>query len=256
MIKTILALLGQFALAYNVSMALHELGHAVGLVLSGGQVAHITLNPFCWCWTWYATNPRPIVTAWSGVVVGVLFALLPCIALATFGRRTPRLFVLLGIVALAANGIYLLDGVLSNVGDGADIVDLGAPRLLPITVGAILVLAAALWFILVQPKIGIPSSASFPRRTALLCGGIGTYLVLMMLYVAVYHSQELSCFACFAGAGVALLIAMSVAATLADKYLSGRWEGSSVEAVSWPYAIGYFSAGTVIVIAEIAVFGR
>ncbi len=236
-------------------MALHELGHAAGLVATGGQLASISLNPFCWCWARYASNPQPMITAWSGVVGGVLFSLLPYIVFRIVRLPMPRLAIVLAIVAMARDGVYLLGGTLANVGDGAAIVRLGAPRFLPIGFAVLLLAIATMWFVLAQDRIGIPHSASLAKRTTIVLGGIGSYLVIGFAYVAAFHRHELVTFAVFSGAGILLLVVLSIAATFAPRYAPRLFPESSIPEISWPFAIGHLVIGTIVVCLEIAVFG-
>ncbi|MBT3291550.1 MAG: hypothetical protein HN904_08405 [Victivallales bacterium] len=255
-VRAMIAFLGQYAIAYNATMALHEIGHAVGVTLSGGKVSHISLNPFSWCWTGYSANPQPMVAGWSGVVAGVLFALAPCVCMALFGRKPPRVLLLLGIIGLAANGSYLLGGALARVGDGEYLMRLGVPRLLLVVVGVLLMFAAAAWFLLMQPRFGIPHSASFAQRCGLLLGGIGSYLLLTVVYVVVFKRRDLPPIACFAGIGAVLIICASILATLLGTFLAEHGADGVADVPSWSYASAYAAVGLVVVLAELAAFGR
>jgi len=253
--KASLSLLAQFTITYNVCMALHEVGHAVGNTISGGRVSFISLNPFCWCWTGFASNPHPLISMWSGVGIGAVFGVLPALGFVAFRRGVPSLLHLLGIVSLAINGIYLLGSTLAGVGDGAALVRLGMPKVPLVVAGLLLMLGAAYWFIIVMPRFGMAYSASFTLRCGVLMGGVGSYLVLMMLYVAVYHRGEFATFVVFAVVGIAMLIALGAAPTLARHALVSRYGNASVSSVRWAHVLGYTVVGILIVSAELALFG-
>ena len=253
--KASLSLFGQFTITYNVCAALHELGHALGNALSGGRTSFISLNPFCWSRIGFASNPRPLISMWSGVGFGLLFGLLPALGFVAFRRRVPSLLHLLGIVSLATNGIYLFGSTLAGVGDGAVLMRLGMPKAPLLIGGLLLVLGAAYWFILVMPRFGMAHSSSFASRFGILLGGVGSYLVIMMLYVAVYHRSEFVAFVVFAGMGVAMLIALGGAPTLARRALVSRYGDASVSSPRWAHVLGYMVAGVLIVSVELAVFG-
>ena len=74
-VKRALLLLGSYAIAYNTSTFLHELGHAVAAWLSGGQVFGITLHPFSWSYS-YAVSLNPVFLTAGGVLFSSLAGVL------------------------------------------------------------------------------------------------------------------------------------------------------------------------------------
>ncbi len=65
-VKRGLLLLGSFAIAYNASEFLHELGHALAAWMTGGQVFGIVVHPFNWSFC-YAVSPYPLFLTAAGV---------------------------------------------------------------------------------------------------------------------------------------------------------------------------------------------
>src|SRR5215218_8491585 len=97
--------------------AVHETGHVAGAWLTGGRVARVVLHPLTISRTDLAENPRPLIVAWAGPVVGVLLPLiLWWIAAASW---LPMAFLLRFFAAfcLVANGLYIGLGSLGHVGD-------------------------------------------------------------------------------------------------------------------------------------------
>ncbi|WP_145246566.1 hypothetical protein [Aeoliella mucimassa] len=79
----------------------HEVGHLVGGYLSGGTLRQAELRPWHLPHSRFSPDPRPLITLWSGPVLGVLVP----IALAAIIRRRWGWFV--ANFCLLANGVYL-----------------------------------------------------------------------------------------------------------------------------------------------------
>jgi hypothetical protein len=56
-------------------MAVHELGHVIGAVISGGVVERVVLHPLTISRTDVSPNPHPGIVVWLGPVIGCLFPL-------------------------------------------------------------------------------------------------------------------------------------------------------------------------------------
>jgi hypothetical protein len=56
--------------------AVHELGHVIGAVATGGRVTHVSLHPLSFSRTDVEPNPRPMVVVWAGPLLGVLLPVL------------------------------------------------------------------------------------------------------------------------------------------------------------------------------------
>ena len=79
-------------LAWLAMMAVHEAGHVLGALLTGGSVKVVVLHPLGISCTVLSHNPHPLLVTWAGPVLGVL------IPLAAFGVAA----------ALRMPGAYLL----------------------------------------------------------------------------------------------------------------------------------------------------
>lgn len=106
--------------------AVHELGHVLGAHLTGGRLARVVLHPLTISRTDLAENPRPLIVAWAGPVVGAALPLLLWLAAAAArapGSYVPRFFA--GF-CLLGNGLYLGFGSFGSVGDCGDLLRHGA----------------------------------------------------------------------------------------------------------------------------------
>jgi hypothetical protein len=108
-------------------MAVHEFGHVLGAWYSGGTVAKVVLHPLTISRTDLAHNPHPLLVAWAGPVLGVIFPL------AAFGAaaavRLPGAYLLRFFAGfcLIANGGYIGGGSFDRLGDARDLLRHGAP---------------------------------------------------------------------------------------------------------------------------------
>jgi hypothetical protein len=116
-------------------MAVHELGHVLGALATGGNVVQVTLPLFGFSRTDVDPNPYRRVEVWSGPVLG---ASLPLIVWALL--RQTRFGPILQAFAswcLVANGAYVGVGWIERSGDAGELVRLGTPRWLMIAFGVV-----------------------------------------------------------------------------------------------------------------------
>ena len=85
------------------------------------------LHPLTISRTDLAENPRPLVVAWSGPLLGIAVPLL--LWLLSARLRLPAAFVLRFFAGfcLIANGAYLAAGAWAGIGDAGDLLRHGAP---------------------------------------------------------------------------------------------------------------------------------
>jgi hypothetical protein len=110
--------------------AIHELGHVLGAVGTGGQITRVVLHPMTISRTDFSVNPHPLAVAWAGPIAGVLLPL-SFLGIAT-GLRIPGAFVFRFFAGfcLIANGAYLAAGSINRVGDAGELLRHGSPLIL------------------------------------------------------------------------------------------------------------------------------
>ena len=109
------------AFSWLAMMGVHELGHVVGALLSGGTVSRVALHPLAFSHTDMAANPHPLLTAWSGPVLGAVVPVSLWVIAA--GLRVPGgyLFRFFAGFCLVANGVYIGAGAFGGYGDAGDL---------------------------------------------------------------------------------------------------------------------------------------
>jgi hypothetical protein len=121
-----------FILAAVVSwygmMAVHEAGHCLGAVLSGGRVQRVSFPIRGFSQTHYESNPHPLFTVWTGPIGGIAIPLALLGALPFASQLVRHLILFFTGFCLIANGVYLGYGALLGVGDCFDLLLLGASR--------------------------------------------------------------------------------------------------------------------------------
>jgi hypothetical protein len=88
-------------LAWWVMTLTHELGHVVGGLVGGGRLQTLELRPWKLPLSIFQPDPHPLLTLWSGPILGVAVPYL----VAALVRRPLAWFV--ADFCLLANGVYL-----------------------------------------------------------------------------------------------------------------------------------------------------
>jgi hypothetical protein len=162
------------ALSWFAMMAVHELGHVVGAIITGGSIKGVVLNPLAISRTDVSPNPHPSIVVWLGPVVGSILPLAVFAAVPqhlSVSRSVPRFFAGL---CLIANGAYISIGSFYRVGDCGEMLQTGTPLWAMLTFGAITIpLGLYLWHGLGSLKhfINDPSVVS-PRMVYVVFGAL------------------------------------------------------------------------------------
>lgn len=106
------------AFSWLAMQVVHEAGHVVVALLTGGEVTKVALHPLIVSRTDVADNPHPLAVVWGGPLLGSVIPLL-VFGLAT-ALRSPGvyLFRFFAGFCLVANGVYI--GLGPFLADGAD----------------------------------------------------------------------------------------------------------------------------------------
>jgi hypothetical protein len=106
----------------------HELGHVIGAVLSGGKVTQVVLLPWTFSRTDVGPNPHPLAVAWAGPVLGALLPLCALLVARALRAPGPYLFRFFAGFCLIANGEYIGVGSFQGLADAGDMLRYGSPQ--------------------------------------------------------------------------------------------------------------------------------
>lgn len=138
--------------AWLAMAALHEVGHVLHALLSGGRVERVHFPLADFSRTDLAVNPHPLFVAWGGPAWGCLIPLALLAVAHAAGRRGVSPARLFAGFCLIANGAYIGLGPLMTASDGHDLLRHGAPAATLILFG---ILAATgglyLWHLASRP---------------------------------------------------------------------------------------------------------
>jgi hypothetical protein len=114
-------------LCWLAMMAVHELGHVMGAIATGGKVERVVLHPLTISRTDVAPNPRPLAVAWAGPVFGVVAPLVLLIFFRAVKLPLAYFVQFFAGFCLIANGAYIGLGSLARIGDAGDMLRHGSP---------------------------------------------------------------------------------------------------------------------------------
>lgn len=134
------------ALCWFAMMAVHEFGHVVGAIATGGVVERVVLHPLTISRTDVSPNPNPSVVVWLGPILG-------CIIPGVLWWFIPRHYASARNIGaffagfcLVANGAYIFAGSFDRVGDSGVMLKHGSPFWTLILFGGLTIpLGFSLW---------------------------------------------------------------------------------------------------------------
>jgi hypothetical protein len=125
-------------------MLVHEAGHVLHALVSGGRVERVVMPLAGFSRTDVRPNPHPHFVAWGGAIWGCVVPLLLLSAWRVLRLRWRALVQFFAGFCLIANGAYLASGMLLDGGDAADLRRFGTPASVLIAFGALAVPAGLL----------------------------------------------------------------------------------------------------------------
>jgi len=108
--------------------AVHESGHVLGAVMSGGAVSKVVLYPFAFSRTDLSRNPHPLLVVWAGPLAGTSLPLLAFLVARCLRWPNVYLFRFFAGFCLIANGVYIAFGPSEGGADTAVMLSHGTPR--------------------------------------------------------------------------------------------------------------------------------
>jgi len=127
-------------------MAVHELGHVLGALATGGRVTQVVLHPLSISRTDVLPNPNPGIVVWFGPALGCL---LPLAIIQLVPKRHSVVRNITKFFAgfcLIANGLYIAIGSFGSIGDCQQMYRSGTPHWVMLAFGSVTIpLGLFLW---------------------------------------------------------------------------------------------------------------
>jgi len=249
----ILLLFGAFAIDFNLAVAFHELGHTTAVLIDGGQIQEFVLNPFSWSWNLGRNVQDILFTAWGGVTIGLGYTVIPLFFIRLVKNNGMKLVIkLLAGLGFLINGIYLIFGVIYNVGDGAELASLGVNPNLLSAMGSVYVLFALIIWSEAQRNLGIDPQESLSRRLWVMIAGVAPYMAMIVLYNYLFNSGQLILWSGYAVTGVALACLFALCGHLWAKHV---YSGAHHVEVSGLNGFIMSLIGILVILMEFLIFG-
>lgn len=125
-----------FLSAWLLMQGVHELGHVLAGILTGGEIRAVVLHPLEISRTDLGTNPSPLIVCWAGPLFGAI-APIGVWLLASWKQAACAFWLKFQAgFCLIANGAYLAVGANEGIGDAGDLQRYGSPAWLLFLFGA------------------------------------------------------------------------------------------------------------------------
>lgn len=125
--KQLLLLASLLPLCWLLMQVVHEAGHIIATVATGGKVTKVVLHPLAISRTDVSPNPVPLVVVWAGPLLGTAIPLgLFFLARQTKWQAAFLLRFFAGFCAIA-NGLYIGVGSFQGIGDAGEMLQFGSP---------------------------------------------------------------------------------------------------------------------------------
>lgn len=159
--------------------AVHELGHVLAVLTSGGEVQQVVLYPLTFSRTDLAKNPYPLLTAAGGPVFGVFFPLVLYGIIKLAKLPGDYLFRFFAGFCLVVNGAYIAFGSGTGYVDSAELLRHGATRWMLVIFGLITIPAGIYLWHGLGPHFGLGKSKGQVDHTAAIACTVLLILVVL-----------------------------------------------------------------------------
>lgn len=169
-VHQVLLLVTWLVVCWLLMQAVHESGHVIGAVLTGGQVQRVVLHPLAISRTDVSPNPQAGVVVWLGPLLGCLLPLAVALMVPSRFRTGHTLLHFFAGFCLIANGAYIGIGSFHQIGDSGEMLRTGTPQWAMLLFSTVTILAGlALWHRLgsFQSFLATPELVSRPLAYAM-----------------------------------------------------------------------------------------
>lgn len=126
-ISAIIALLAMACWIWLATLLIHELGHVVAAISTGGKLVSVELRAGWLPHTLVQPNPHPSLVLWSGFAVGMIVPQLVAIAWSSDHAFTKLALKVWAGFCVLFSGVYLAVGGMERLTDTSKLVEQGWP---------------------------------------------------------------------------------------------------------------------------------
>lgn len=251
-LQQMLIVLGIFVFSYNLGNLIHESGHALNAVLTGGSLNKITMSPLSWCYTWTSGGNR-IFVIWGGFLWQTIIPIV--LLFLCFKSRIALYALFLALVSFAESGIYMIAGAAAGIGDGGSLVKLGTPPFILITVGGILLLCCLPLSLPIGVLLGIGQKQTSFISTMMVLMPIQMYLLAMLIYNLMKNPSEKMLWFGFTIGGIFAMAVLTLIIYFFTESINNKSFQYRTTPVSWPNVFTSIASAIIILLCE-AIFFR
>lgn len=176
----VLLIVSMLWISWLTMMLVHESGHVIGAVCTGGRVRRVVWHPAVISRTDVQPNPHPLVEVWAGPVIGSLLPLAVACVASLLRLRVGYLFWVAAGFCLIANGAYIGVGAFHPVGDAEELVAHRMSRWIMGAFGAIALIGGFWIWDRASPRLGF-GHAPRPIHPRHACAAAGIALSMTVL---------------------------------------------------------------------------
>ncbi len=251
-----LIVLGAYVFAYNASSIMHELGHALAVIATGGEVSFIEVSPFSWSYTHYISDPEPMATSWGGFLWGTMIGVFTFLILWIVRSRLSLFGAVFAVTSLAYAGIYMLVGAVLRIGDSAALMWMGIPQAVLIAIGGMLLLLVLPLILPLGVLLGIGRGRNRLGTTVLVFSPILAYLLVMAAFNLSQNPGEWLMWVSSVGGGILLVLLISVSVHFTWHWCAGPEAQRRTIPINWWVCLLSLVLGGVVVAAEYLLFPK
>jgi len=175
----VVLILATVIFSWLAMMVVHEVGHVIHALLSGGVVAKVVLCPWEFTRTDVSPNPAPLFVAWGGAIWGVVIPIALWLVARMVVSSYAYLMAFFAGSCCVANGAYIGVGSVGGAGDAGDLLRHGAVHWQLLVYGVTTVAVGLCFWNGLGPRFGLGESKGRIHRRAALAMAIAAAVILI-----------------------------------------------------------------------------
>jgi len=176
-VRQILFIVSILWISWLAMMLVHESGHVLGAVFTGGRVRRVVWHPAVISRTDVRPNPHPLIEVWAGPLIGSIVPLAFAVLASVIRLRVAHVLWVVAGFCLIANGAYIGIGAVRPVGDAKELIELGVARWTLALFGMIAAIPGLWIWHRVSPKVDF-GKAPEPVSDRL---ALGTFVIAVLM---------------------------------------------------------------------------